>query len=115
MSVNNYHVSRKIEAQMYPFYALIMAAMRKADSRNLSLLKGAWPDIYAELNYRYWSGGGLMPGEEGYSAATDDNLYSLPVQPEADEWCRGPDCRYRHWRSGFPTHKRGADCPVSAS
>ena len=31
---------------------------------------------------------------------------------EVDEWCREPDCRYRNWRSGFPTHKRGGDCPV---
>ena len=31
---------------------------------------------------------------------------------EVDEWCREPDCRWRHWRSGdMPTHKRGGDCP----
>ena len=74
MSRNNYLVSQQIERADYPFYALIMAAMRKADSANAAKLQGAWPDISAELQYRYWSAGGLMPGEEGYTRDGDDNL-----------------------------------------
>jgi hypothetical protein len=78
MSKWDYEVAKKIEAENYPFPALIMAAMRKADSANASLLQRAWPETVAELNYRYWSAGGLMPGEDGYTAAGDDNL-PVPV------------------------------------
>jgi len=88
MSRNNYLVSQKIEAENYPFYALIMAAMRKADSNNAAKLKAAWPDISAELQYRYWSSGGFMPGEDGYSTVGDDNLpVPTPYMPreESDE------------------------------
>jgi hypothetical protein len=74
MTHHDYQVSKTIEAANHPFYALIMAAMRKADDNNLSLLKGAWPETHAELNYRYWSAGGLLPGEDGYTAVGDDNL-----------------------------------------
>jgi len=74
MSHHDYTVSRQIEAENYPFYALIMAAMRKADSENAGKFQRAWPEVSAELNYRYWSTGGLMPGEEGYSPDGDDNL-----------------------------------------
>ena len=74
MTHNDYEVAKQIESTNPPFYALIMAAMRKADSANASLLQRAWPETVAELNYRYWSAGGLMPGEEGYNPNVDDNL-----------------------------------------
>jgi len=74
MSRNDYEVSRQIESTNPPFYALIMAAMRKADSANASLLQHAWPETVAELNYRYWSAGGFLPGEDGYSRDGDDNI-----------------------------------------
>lgn len=74
MSRHDYLVSQQIEIASYPFYALIMAAMRKADGDNLSKLKSMWPEVHHELHYRYWSAGGLLPGEEGYSPAGDDNI-----------------------------------------
>jgi hypothetical protein len=74
MSHHSYTVSRALAAEDYPFSALIMAAMRKADSDNTVLLNAAFPEIAAELKYRYWSGGGLLPGEDGYDASLDDNL-----------------------------------------
>jgi hypothetical protein len=45
------------------FKALIMAAMRKADSSNIAKLKHAWPDIWDELHARYNAVGGWLPGE----------------------------------------------------
>lgn len=51
-----------------------MAAYRKADTENSAKLRAAWPELCAEMQYRYWSGGGLLPGEPGYDAAYDDNL-----------------------------------------
>ena len=74
MTHYDYEVAMQIEAENYPFYALIMAVMRKADSTNAAKLRSAWPDISAELQYRYWSAGGFMPGEKGYTTVGDDNL-----------------------------------------
>ena len=45
------------------FYALIMAAMRRADTQNLALLKDAWPDQWYELQARYNAPGGILEGE----------------------------------------------------
>jgi len=94
MSLHHFQVSQQIEAENYPFYALIMAAMRKADSTNAAKLKSAWPDISTELQYRYWSAGGLLPGEEGYTAVGDDNLpvSAWPVTDEVACIC-GPSMR----------------------
>ena len=74
MSFYDYRASRRISAADPTFSALIMAALRKADDANAALLRAAWPDLCAEVKYRYWSGGGLMPGEDGYDATYDDNL-----------------------------------------
>jgi len=63
MSKYDYDKSREIAAQDYPFYALIMAAMRKADDVNISLLKSCWPEVFQELRERYNAPGGYLPGE----------------------------------------------------
>tara|TARA_R110002126_G_scaffold81426_1_gene200667 strand:- start:5562 stop:5759 length:198 start_codon:yes stop_codon:yes gene_type:complete len=46
------------------FYALLMAAMRKADSANAEKLDAAFPGVWAELQARYNAPGGLLEGEE---------------------------------------------------
>ncbi len=61
MSYFDYEMSKRIAAEDYPFYALIMAAMRQADTDNLAQLKQAFPEAYAELMYRYNSPGGSHP------------------------------------------------------
>lgn len=45
------------------FYALLMAAMRCADSTNAALLREAFPEVWDELQARYWEPGGLLEGE----------------------------------------------------
>jgi hypothetical protein len=42
------------------FYGLIMAAMRKADTRNAELLRRAFPEVWADLQARYLSPGGVL-------------------------------------------------------
>lgn len=64
MSLHSYHLSKKILNSDPPFYALIMAAMRKADTDNLARLKAEWPEVYAELKARYNAPMGLLP-EDG--------------------------------------------------
>lgn len=72
MSLYDYTISRRLVADDPPFYALIMAAMRKADTDNARLLRAAWPAVWDEMQHRYWSAGALLPGEPGYDSAHDD-------------------------------------------
>jgi hypothetical protein len=61
MSRYDYEASLHISAEDPPFAALIMAAMRKADSHNMIELKIAFPDIYEEFLERYHAPGGRVP------------------------------------------------------
>lgn len=63
MSLYDYRVSMKIRSLDFPFYALIMAAMRQADSDNAAKLRMLWPEIWAELDMRYNAPAGLSPKE----------------------------------------------------
>jgi hypothetical protein len=63
MSRFDYECSLEIARYDFPFYALIMAAMRQADTVNLECLKEAWPEIWRELNARYHAPGGILPEE----------------------------------------------------
>lgn len=65
MSLYEYRESQALEAKDASFYGLIMAAMRRADSGNLLMLKGCWPDVWIELQSRYNAPGGLLPEEDG--------------------------------------------------
>ena len=64
MRLYDYRASQEISA---PFYALIMAAMRQASGSNAAKLQAAWPDVWDEMEQRYRSPGGLLPGEEAMS------------------------------------------------
>ena len=44
-----------------PFYALIMAAIRKADTGNTERLKACWPEVWEEMCKRYHAPGGILP------------------------------------------------------
>ena len=61
MSLFDYQTSKHISGQDYPFYALIMAAMRQADTYNLERLKKAFPRVWEELEQRYHAPGGVLP------------------------------------------------------
>ncbi len=63
MSLYEYQTSREIVAEDYPFYSLVMAAMRQADSENALALRSAFPETWAELQARYEARGGLLEGE----------------------------------------------------
>ena len=75
MSYHEYIMSREMERKDYPFYGLIMAAIRKADSNNIVKLRMAFPEVYAEFVRRYNAPGGILP-EDG-----------IPVhRPECPWW-----------------------------
>jgi hypothetical protein len=63
MSLYEYEEGKGIAAKDPPFYALIQAAMRKADTDNLELLIGCWPDIWRELRARYNAPAGKLQSE----------------------------------------------------
>jgi hypothetical protein len=63
MSLYEYRQSRTASAE-YNFYALLMAAMRNADTYNLATLKAAFPAVWTELQERYHAPGGLLPSEQ---------------------------------------------------
>lgn len=63
MARYDYEASRYIASEDYPFYALLMAAMRQADTVNAAKLRAAWPDVWDELQARYNAPGGLLPSE----------------------------------------------------
>ena len=63
MSLYDYKRSQAIAMQDEPFYALIMAAMRQADTPNTEKLRHMWPEVYEELYYRYNAPGGMYPSE----------------------------------------------------
>jgi hypothetical protein len=63
MSYYDYKVGLQISAKDYPFYALIQAAMRQADTDNFAKLKEAFPKVWADLDARYHAPGGVLPGE----------------------------------------------------
>lgn len=64
MSLYDYERSRALVRADEPFYALIMAAMSRADTANQRKLWEAFPNTWYELDERYNAPGGRLPGEQ---------------------------------------------------
>lgn len=64
MSLYDYEVSKQIVAMNVPFYGLIMAAMRQADTDNLNALRAFWPAVWDELQARFNAPGGALNDAE---------------------------------------------------
>jgi hypothetical protein len=64
MSYFDYQCSRTPELIQAPFYALIMAAMRNADTSNTEKLRLIFPAVYDEMYARYDAPGGVLAGEK---------------------------------------------------
>ena len=69
MSHQEYQEAKMLEEKDTPFYALIMAAMRRADTDNLVKLRNAFPETWKELDERYHMPGGLYITERYSSPA----------------------------------------------
>lgn len=59
----SYQQSQRINMQGPPFYALIAAAMRQADSTNIEKLRAAFPNTWKGLLERHTKPGGRLPDE----------------------------------------------------
>lgn len=79
MSLHEYQVSQRISANDPPFYALIMAAFRKADTDNLGKLRCAFPVEWIEFEMRYHAPGGLLEGElpSSWGSLSDEELAAV--------------------------------------
>jgi len=63
VSLYDYKKSQEIAAKDYPFYALIMAAIRQADTDNLYKLREAFPHVCLEFSFRYNAPDGKLAGD----------------------------------------------------
>lgn len=79
MSWHHYEAGREIEAAMHerdwPFYGLVQAAMRRADTANRDLLKAAWPEVWEDLKARYDAPGGVLPDDEPSHSRYGDEIH----------------------------------------
>jgi hypothetical protein len=64
MGLIDYQQSQRIAMMDPSFNALIMAAVRKADDKNLELLLLAFPRLVIETRARYNAPGGALSDEE---------------------------------------------------
>lgn len=59
MSHYDYVASKQVRDT--PFYALIMAAMMRADTVNSAKLRTVFPEVWDECEARYNAPGGILP------------------------------------------------------
>ena len=72
--MSQYDYERSKEISREPFYAIIMAAMRNADTDNLNMLKRSWPSVWDELQKRYNAPGGCLTYDEFQRAYNDSSI-----------------------------------------
>lgn len=63
MSLYDYRASSELSRLDFPFYAMLFALIRRADTRNMALIEAAWPESYAEFVARYNAPGGVLDGD----------------------------------------------------
>ena len=64
MSLYDYVKSKEIAALDVPFYVIIMAAMRQADTPNMGRLQTMWSEVHEEMKKRYNAPGGALSEQE---------------------------------------------------
>ena len=80
MSLHEYLYSKTLGRYDPPFYGLLFAMLRNADSDNVRRIKAMWPERYAEFERRYNAPGGILPEDE-WPADKDGNPAPLPDVP----------------------------------
>lgn len=83
MSLYDYKESQQVGD--IGFYALIMAAMRKADDVNLVGLSLMWPEVYTELQERYNAPGGILSTDKQQARGTTRGTTFPPLLQNQQE------------------------------
>ena len=78
---HSYDKSKELDHALYkmdtPFYAIVMCLMHRADTDNLGMLQMCWPDVWRELQMRYNSPRGIIPGDPEWDKLSDaDRAYA---------------------------------------
>lgn len=60
----SYQLGSRLARADVDFYALVIAAMMRADTENAERLRAAFPELWAETQARYDAPGGTVNGEE---------------------------------------------------
>lgn len=63
LGIHAYHCAIRLSVADHPFYALIGAAMLRADSDNFERLKFVFPEVWRELQERYNAPLGVIPSD----------------------------------------------------
>lgn len=80
MSLHEYLYSKTLDRYDPPFYALLFAMLRKADSYNVQHIKRLWPEKFAEFQQRYNAQGGVLP-EDNWPVDKDGKYAPIPDVP----------------------------------
>ena len=91
MTYHEYQRSRVMADQDEPFYALIMAAMRRADTVNQVKLQAAWPVVWEELEARYWAPGGLLDTDPEARQNPPEKMSEDEYHNDMSRWLRSED------------------------
>jgi len=68
VSLEDYRIASRLEANGVQFLALILAALRRRDPTSRAHLARAFPEVEAELQARERTPGGLLPSEREWDA-----------------------------------------------
>jgi hypothetical protein len=90
MSRFDYLASLDIAKQGHPFYGVIMAAMRQADTYNLDALQEAFPATWNELQERYNAPGGYLPEDRVPGISADQNEQARIDEEVSSEYPEDP-------------------------
>ena len=102
MSLYDYLEAQKLSQKDIPFYACIMAAMSRSDSRNMEKLRNAWPNVWTELHERHNAPGGMYPAE---LKATQRRLWPVVEESQPPAPDRGSIIDYME--GVFEEHREG--------
>ena len=68
MSLEDYRVATRLDAEGIPFLALLMAAVKRSDPTNSARLSRAFPEVEDELRRREKQPDGRLPSEREWDA-----------------------------------------------
>lgn len=86
LSFHDYEVSRFLASGEVPFYGVVMAAMRLADSDNVEKLKSCFPETWTELGARYHARGGVLP-DDPFFLCRDCGTISHHPEDKMNQYC----------------------------
>ena len=95
ISYHDWQIAKRLHEEDVPFYALLAALMRKADSDNTKQLALAYPDDFVEAHLRYHLPGGCVSAEEWLSVHGKHVAAGVPAGMDEKAAFEAERCRER--------------------